>query len=215
MNRTAHFEYALHKYLIIKQILWLAVFVYPCQLQLQDLNFSIGERVLLKVNCLINNFAIQAHCLGTAVSVRHMRLCVNTCRDRLCYLGCVSPLGMEDGRIEDSQITASSVIRGRTPYAWLARLNRNIPSWGAWCPDYTGGKKTEKNYDQYIQIDLLNLTKVTGIATQGRSYSRGREYAKDYKISYRRDGGIWNFYHGKDQTVKVNFISTLNWYVHI
>ena len=78
MNRTAHFEYVLpHKYLIIKQMLWIAVFVYSCQLQqLQDLNFTNDERVLLKMNCLINNFAIQVHCLrGTAVSVKHMRHC--------------------------------------------------------------------------------------------------------------------------------------------
>ena len=131
-------------------------------------------------------------------------------------LGCKSPLGMEDVRIKDSQITASSVIKRKTPpHPWLARLNRNIPGWGAWCPDITGGKRTEKNYDQYIQIDLLNLTKVTGIATQGRSHSGGREYAKDYKISYRRDDGTYNFYREKDQTVKVNFIDILNWYVHV
>ena len=119
---------------------------------------------------------------------------------------------MQDGRIEDSQITSSSILKRRSPYAWLARLNRNIPYWGAWCPDITEGKITEKNYDQYIQIDLVNLTKITGIATQGRSYRGGIEHAKDYKISYRRDGGLWILYQGKDQTVKVNFFDILNWY---
>ena len=117
--------------------------------------------------------------------------------------------------MKDSQITAFSIIKGKSPYAWLARLNRNIPFWGAWCPDYTGGKIIGKSYDQYIQIDLVNLTKISGIATQGRSYSGGQQYAKDYKISYRRDGGIWNFYEGNDRTVKVNFIDILNWHVHI
>ena len=118
---------------------------------------------------------------------------------------------MEDGRIKDSQITASSVIKRKSPHPWLARLNRNIPQWGAWCPDITGGMIQEKNYDQYIQIDLLNLTKITGIATQGRS--GGMEYAKDYKISYSRDCGIWYFYGGKNQTVKVNFVNILNLFV--
>ena len=98
---------------------------------------------------------------------------------------------MEDGRIKDLQITASSVYKKRSPFPWLARLNRNIPSWGAWCPDITGGTITEKNYDQYIQIDLLNLTNITGIATQGRSYSNGKEYARNYKISYSRDNGTY------------------------
>ena len=119
------------------------------------------------------------------------------------YLECVSPLGMADHRIKDSQITTSSVLKGRSPHGWQARLNQNIPPWGAWCPDISGGKINETNYDQYIQIDLLTLTKITGIATQERQYLGGREYVKDYKIWYRRDGGIWNFYKEKDQTVKV------------
>ena len=122
---------------------------------------------------------------------------------------------MEDGRIKDSQITASSVLKGRSPHPWLARLNRNIPSWGGWCPDVTGGKITEKNYDQYIQIDFGILLIITRIATQGRSYRGGQEYARDYKISYRIDGGIWNFYRGKNQTVKVIFVNILNLFVHV
>ena len=76
----------------------------------------------------------------------------------------------------------------------------------AWCPDGSGGKTTERNYDQYIQIDLLKLTKITGIAIQGRQYLREREYVRDYKISYRRDGGVWYFYQEKDENVMVNFI---------
>jgi hypothetical protein len=111
---------------------------------------------------------------------------------------------MADGRIKDSQITVSSVLR--TAYGGQARLHQNIPKWGAWCPDVRGGKIPGKNYDQYIQIDLLNLTKITGIATQGRRYNGGREKVKDYIISYRKDGGVWYFYQEKYQTVKVNLI---------
>ena len=132
----------------------------------------------------------------------------------LYYLECVSPLGMEDGRIKDSQITNSSVFKGRSSYVWQARLNHSIPPWDGWCPDTSGstsgGKINGKNYDQYIQIDLLTLTKITRIATQGREYLVGREYARDYIVSYRRDGGVWNFYREKDQTVKVNLT---NWYI--
>ena len=116
---------------------------------------------------------------------------------------------MEDGSIKDSQITTSSILKGRTPYGWLARLNKNIKLWGAWCPNSTGIKMIEKNYDQYIQIDLLNLTKITGIATQGRQHSNGREYAEDYKISYKKDGGKWDYYREKNQIVKVNLIEIL------
>ncbi|CAB4041867.1 Hypothetical predicted protein, partial [Paramuricea clavata] len=108
---------------------------------------------------------------------------------------------MADGRIKDSQITVTSVLI--TAYGRLARLRQNIPNWGAWCPVVSGGSRSYRNYDQHILIDLLNLTKITGIATQGRQYNGGREKVKDYKLSYRKDGGAWHFYPGKDQTAKI------------
>ncbi len=104
---------------------------------------------------------------------------------------------MADRTIKDSQIKTSSVRR--TAYGWQARLRQNIPSWGAWCANTSGGSETKRNYDQYIQIDLLKLTKITGIATQGREYNGGIEYVKDYKISYSNDSLNWTFYRGKDQ----------------
>jgi hypothetical protein len=112
---------------------------------------------------------------------------------------------MEDGRIKDSQINVTSFIREAN--GEKARLRQNIPDWGAWCPDKTGAGSIRKgNYDQYILIDLLNLTKITGIATQGREYNGGREKVENYELSYRKDGGQWHFYRGKDQAVKVNLI---------
>ena len=106
---------------------------------------------------------------------------------------------MADRTIKDSQITTSGVLKGITAYGWQARLHQNIPNWGAWCVDVSGGSQTKKNYDQYIQIDLLNLTNITRIATQGRQYNGGREYAKDYKISYSKDSLNWIFCRGEDE----------------
>ena len=122
--------------------------------------------------------------------------------DCILYLECVSPLGMhmEDNSIKVSQIIASAVTEVPGAYGWYARLNF---VWAEWCPDTSGSKITERNYDQYIQIDLLNLTQIIGIATQGGEYN-GSAYAKDYKISYTRDGGVWYFYREKNQAVKVN-----------
>jgi hypothetical protein len=111
---------------------------------------------------------------------------------------------MADGRIKDSQITVSGFLK--TADGGQARLRQNIPDWGAWCVDVSGGKIRDKNYDQHIQIDLLNLTKITRIATQGREYNGGTERVKDYKLLYRKDGGQWHYYRGKDQAVKVNLI---------
>ena len=106
---------------------------------------------------------------------------------------------MEDGRIKDSQIRTSGFVRGTDAYGWKARLNRNIRSFGAWCVNVNGGSRSERNYDQYIQIDLVNLTTITGIATQGRN--RSAFVVQDYKIAYRKDTrSNWIFYGEKDQT---------------
>ena len=125
-------------------------------------------------------------------------------------LGCISPLGMEDGRIKDSQITISGIARGTTAYGWLARLNRNTTLYGAWCVNVSAESRSDRNYDQYIQIDLLNLTTITGIATQGREYGGGTEYVKDYKISYSKDSLNWIFYKEEDlmstKKTKVNIM---------
>ena len=111
---------------------------------------------------------------------------------------------MEDGKIKNSQINVTSFFH--KAYGWTARLRRVIGGiYGAWCPNVSGGEIRGKNYDQYIQIDLLNLTKITGIATQGREYNGGTEKVENYTISYRKCG-VWYFYRGKDQAAKVNLI---------
>ena len=133
--------------------------------------------------------------------------CLNTII--VYYLECTSPLGMADrSKIKDSQITTSSVLRDA--YGWQARLRQNIPNWGAWCLDVSGGSKTKKNYDQYIEIDLLKLTKITRIATQGREHAIGKEYVKDYKISYSKDSFNWIFYREKDQAANETKVDMIN-----
>ena len=121
--------------------------------------------------------------------------CLNTII--VYYLECISALGMEDRTIKDSQITTSSIRY--TAYGWQARLRQNIPNWGAWCVEISGGSKIKRNYDQYIQIDLLKLTNITRIATQGREHAGGRQYVEDYKISYSNYSHNWIFYREKDQ----------------
>ena len=118
---------------------------------------------------------------------------------------------MADGRIKNSHITVTRVHR--TAYGEQARLHQNIPEWGAWCVDVSRGLTYFRNYDQHIEIDLVNLTKITGIATQGREYNEGTEKVEDYKLSYRKDGGdYWHFYPGKDQDAKVNLIKMFHGY---
>lgn len=77
---------------------------------------------------------------------------------------CQYPIGIENGKIIDSQITASSE-QGPYHRAYQARLN-NIAKGknaGAWCP-----KKHDQS--QWLQIDMGRKMDVLGIATQVRCY---------------------------------------------
>ena len=101
--------------------------------------------------------------------------------EHLIHSACSAPLGMESGEIEDYQITASHALYNSAHYqAKNARLNLGSPG-GAWCSE-----GISEEHDQYIQIDLLKNTKITGIAIQPRQKST--EYVEKFQVLYKRDG---------------------------
>ena len=84
------------------------------------------------------------------------------------------PLGMENGTIFDSQLTASS-SSGSNVSAKYARLN--YPRGGAWVSNPRSG--------QWLQIDLLDYhTSVTSVATQGRSLGYRNQWVTTYKLQF-------------------------------
>lgn len=93
---------------------------------------------------------------------------------------------MESRAILDSWITASSVFD--SPYrASLARLHLTSSASG-----YGGWAALDNNHDQWLQVDLQQTTRVTGIATQGRGdYD---QWVKEYKLQYGEDGITFQFY---------------------
>lgn len=99
---------------------------------------------------------------------------------------CRYPLGMEDGRIKNDDITASSQWYDSTGPQY-ARLNREEGE-GAWC----AAGQLQPSDVQYLQIDLRQLVFLTVVATQGR-YARnsGIEFARKYRLEYSRDGHRW------------------------
>lgn len=99
---------------------------------------------------------------------------------------CRYALGMEDGRIRDADITASSQWYETTGPQY-ARLNREEGD-GAWCPE----GQLEPSDSQYLQVNLGKLTFLTVVGTQGR-YARnsGNEFARAYRLNYSRDGVLW------------------------
>ncbi|XP_008335937.2 discoidin domain-containing receptor 2-like [Cynoglossus semilaevis] len=103
---------------------------------------------------------------------------------------CRFALGMEDGRIKDNDITASSQWYETTGPKY-ARFNREEGD-GAWCP------KGEPSDSQYLQVDLGRLTFLTVVGTQGRyARSSGKEYATAYRLNYSRDGQTWKSWQNR------------------
>ncbi|XP_029018927.1 discoidin domain-containing receptor 2 isoform X2 [Betta splendens] len=99
---------------------------------------------------------------------------------------CRYALGMEDKRIRDEAVSASSQWYQSTG-PQFARVNREEGD-GAWCPK----GQLEPSDTQYLQVDLGRLTFLTVVGTQGR-YARnsGNEYARAYRLNYSRDAVLW------------------------
>ncbi|KAJ8350373.1 hypothetical protein SKAU_G00255030 [Synaphobranchus kaupii] len=100
--------------------------------------------------------------------------------------GCSVPLGMESGRISDLQITASTVATSwfSGPWQpWLARLNRQgaVNAWQA----------KANNMQQWLQVELKEVKKITGIVTQGAKSLGTEMYVEEYTIEYSKDGKTW------------------------
>ena len=93
---------------------------------------------------------------------------------------------METGSILDSQINASSVYDGNHA-AHQARLHFKAG----------GGKKGSwssllSDNNQWLQVDLQQMTRVTRIATQGRNGDP--QWVTKYKLQYSEDGHTFRFY---------------------
>lgn len=93
------------------------------------------------------------------------------------------PLGMTTGRIQDSQITASS----NYPPEWdkgcqekYARVYQ--PNGVGWCAKF-------KSSSEWLQVDLGVPAKVTGLMTQGRG--DGTEWVTSFLVSYSVDAYHW------------------------
>ncbi|XP_074786587.1 epithelial discoidin domain-containing receptor 1 isoform X2 [Athene noctua] len=99
---------------------------------------------------------------------------------------CRFALGMEDGSIPDSRLSASSAWSDSTA-ARHGRLGRSDGD-GAWCP--AGPVFPEE--EEFLEVDLGGLHVVTLVGTQGRhAGGHGREFARAYRLRYSRDRHRW------------------------
>ena len=99
---------------------------------------------------------------------------------------CDQPLGMQNGAIPNSALTASSEA-GVAHSPNRGRLNYATPAPAAWS---SGGAHYLKN--SWFQVDFGSWTKVTRIATQGRKYAY--EWVTRYRVSYSYDGIFFKDY---------------------
>ncbi|XP_033951501.2 uncharacterized protein [Pseudochaenichthys georgianus] len=106
---------------------------------------------------------------------------VYSCEQKVCLHG----LGVEDGNITDSQLSASSSIGFYTPNK--ARLNGN----SCWMPSGTATSS-------WIQANLGQTRKVTGVVIQG--CPQNEHWITEFKIQHSMDGTIWTDYTADGQS---------------
>ena len=102
-------------------------------------------------------------------------------------------LGVQNYGILDSQISASSVHTELQSAAY-ARINlKRIPGGpsGGWKPN-------ERDSKSWIQVDFREQVSVNGIKTQGRDAVNN--YVKQYRVSYRDDGNVFQYYKINGET---------------
>ncbi|XP_072023596.1 uncharacterized protein [Amphiura filiformis] len=112
----------------------------------------------------------------------------NDCHEILpACTGAEYPLGMADGSITDSQISASSEYSAPSLAAANARLNQGNGvdgSGGSWAVD-----SGMVNANQWIQVDLGTPTLVTGVITQGRDGTS--QWVTMFTVEYSTDCITW------------------------
>ncbi|KAF4077177.1 hypothetical protein AMELA_G00205040 [Ameiurus melas] len=99
---------------------------------------------------------------------------VYSCEQNVCVRG----LGVEDGNITDSMLSASSSMAGKEPAK--ARLNGN----SCWMPSSTG--------TSWIQVSLPRLKKITGVVIQG--CPDNDHWVTMFKVQTSLDGFSWTDY---------------------
>nr|XP_058946188.1 venom prothrombin activator pseutarin-C non-catalytic subunit-like [Pocillopora verrucosa] len=111
---------------------------------------------------------------------------------------CINALGMENGAISDSQISASS--------QWNSNLSpKNGRLHHEQGPEKGGAWSARTNDDkQWLQIDLRDQqTKVTRVGTQGRNGVN--QWVTKYKLQYGNDEGSLQYFKEEGQSADKEF----------
>lgn len=96
---------------------------------------------------------------------------------------CNGALGLQNGRLKNGQISASSTWPGLHTYR--ARLHHAF----AWCARYN-------NHNQWLKFDFRRPTKVIGMAIQGRS--NAHQWVTRFLLHSSQDNVHWAVYRYKN-----------------
>ena len=119
-----------------------------------------------------------------------LQLCDYCSTVNLCDTQRGIPVGLESGKVPDSEITVSSE---RDP-DW-SKLNARLNSPLAWAP-------AENDTDPWLQIEFDSTFVITAIMTQGRANLD--QWVTSYTVSSSMDGASWTDYQDiNTNTVKV------------
>ena len=101
---------------------------------------------------------------------------------------CVMPLGLEDKRVLNGHLTASSYYNYHLS-PWYGRLN-SIYSWSV----------RRNRVGQWFQVNFVELMRIKGVATQGRQ--NANQWVRSYTVRYSVDGMSFRPYR-ENRRVKV------------
>jgi len=102
---------------------------------------------------------------------------------------CKYPFGVEWGHrhdrslVKDDQMTASSTESGSAPH--FGRLGFSSK---AWCPQESLIQNEHSKMEQYLQIDFIIASKITGVSTQGS----GSNVVLSYNLYYALDVNMFH-----------------------
>ena len=110
-------------------------------------------------------------------------------------------LGMQNGQIPDSAITASSSANAVSHAPSIGRLHflsSGSGKYGSWAAG-------ANNVNQWFQVDFGGWTKITAVATQGRQ--DGNQWVKSYSLQFSYDGVFWETVNNEHDSKQVIMVS--------
>ena len=121
----------------------------------------------------------------------------------ILLLECKTPFGVEWGHrhdralVKNEQMTASSNENGSEPH--FGRLYFNSK---AWCPHDRSIQNHHTKNQQYLQIDFIFASKITGVSTQGF----GSRYVESYHLYYALDNNMFRCFVDENGQYKVSHL---------